>query len=278
MIQVFSSVHLIDQQLLNQEDLKFQILNQSEISDQICIKLHVTIWNLNNNQINFHSTMAFPDDIPTSKMSPPQFASLNNKDFKREGTSHSNALICPPSDAFICPPPRMTLRQSNRSDHIFYKTRICTKFKFGACRNGNNCNFAHGAEEIRQPPPNWQKLVGLRNEDRLQLGNQAEDKKIIQTMKLCKNYCNGEECPYGDNCKFLHEDPAQFRDDSWKSRECSAITIETNNLEVSRAVNKQARGTYRKTKLCRNWKHTGYCSFGINCLFAHGEEGNNNSF
>ncbi|RHN63911.1 putative transcription factor C3H family [Medicago truncatula] len=208
--------------------------------------------------------MAFPDDIPTSKMSPPQFASLSNNDFKREGTSPSNALICPP--------PRMTLPQSNKSDHIFYKTRICTKFRFGTCRNGQNCNFAHGAEELRQPPPHWQKLVGLRSEGRMQLGNHAKDKKIIQTMKLCKNYCNGEECPYGDNCIFLHEDPAQFRDDSLKLRECSAITIETNNLEGSRALNKQARSTYRKTKLCRNWKHTGYCSFGMNCLFAHGEE------
>lgn len=209
--------------------------------------------------------MAFPYDIPTSKMSPPQFTSLNNNDFKREGTSHSNPLICPP--------PRMTLPQSNRSDHIFYKTRICTKFRFGACRNGNNCNFAHGAEEIRQPPPNSQKLVGPCNDDRLQLENRAEYQKIIQRMKLCKHYCNGEECPYGDKCIFLHEDPAQFRNEySLKSRECFAITIETNNLEGSRNVNKQARGTYRKTKLCRNWKETGYCSYGKNCLFAHGEE------
>jgi len=67
-------------------------------------------------------------------------------------------------------------------------------------------------------------------------------------MNLCKKYCNGEECPYGDKCKFLHEDPAQFR------------------------------GTYRKTKLCLKWKDTGYCSFGKNCHFTHGEEGNNNSF
>jgi len=181
--------------------------------------------------------MAFPDDIPTSKMSPPQLPSLNNNDFEREGTSHSNALICPRSDASICPPARMTIPQSNSEGNIFYKTRICTKFIFGACRNGNNCNFAHGAEEIRQPPPNSQKLVGLCN----------EDKKIIHKMNLCKKYCNGEECPYGDNCKFLHEDPAQFR------------------------------GIYRKTKLCLKWKDTGYCSFGKNCHFAHGEEGNDNS-
>jgi len=251
--------------------------------------------------------MNFPDDIPTCRMSPPQFASSSNDiievrpqipmqndhfdqhSFKRARIADNN----PPS-GLMCPPSRMIQPPPNRgTSSIFFKTRICTKFRFGTCRNGENCNYAHGADEIRQPPRNWQELVDPRNEERPQVetrqppSNWDEDQKIIHKMKLCKKYYNGEECPYGDKCSFLHEDPARFRDDSWKTRECSAISIGnigspksfgdgSNNLEGIRAANKPARSTYWKTKLCTQWQNTG-CPYGENCLFAHGEAGNVNS-
>jgi len=187
----------------------------------------------------------------------------------------------------IQPPP------NRGTNNIFFKTRICTKFRFSTCRNGENRNYAHGADEIRQPPRNWQELVDPCNEERPQVEtrqpppNWDEDQKIIHKMKLCKKYYNGEECPYGDKCSFLHEDPARFRDDSWKIRECSAISVGnigspksfgdgSNNLEGIRAMNKPARSAYWKTKLCQ-WQHTGSCPFGETCHFAHGEEGNVNS-
>jgi hypothetical protein len=178
--------------------------------------------------------------------------------------------------------------QTNRgTGYLFYKTRECTKFSLGSCRNGDNCNFAHGKEELRQPPPNWQELVGIRNdrkEERLQVGNWDDDQKIIQKMKLCKKFYNGEQCPYGEKCSFLHEDPAKFRADSWKSRECSVISIGTigspksfgdasDNLEGNSGVTKQPKGTFWKTKLCTRWQNTGSCSFGVDCHFAHGEAG-----
>ncbi|KAK7251340.1 hypothetical protein RIF29_34442 [Crotalaria pallida] len=54
-------------------------------------------------------------------------------------------------------------------------------------------------------------IVGLRgresNEER-PTGNWDDDQKIIHKMKLCKKCCNGEECPYGEKCSFLHEDYA----------------------------------------------------------------------
>ncbi|KAJ0524317.1 putative transcription factor C3H family [Helianthus annuus] len=43
--------------------------------------------------------------------------------------------------------------------HIFYKTRMCQKFLDGTCRNGNGCTFAHGPNDLCEPPPNWQELV-----------------------------------------------------------------------------------------------------------------------
>ncbi|XP_058732608.1 zinc finger CCCH domain-containing protein 39-like [Vicia villosa] len=251
--------------------------------------------------------MSYSENIPTSKMSPfssssssdiievtPQFpisnqcfeagsASDGSQSFRRTrvpDNKQSNAMNHPPSNG--------------GTGNIFFKTRTCIKFgfgtcrngenctfahgddeirqPFGTCRNGENCTFAHGDDEIRQPPANWQELVSPRTDERLQLGeNWKEDQKIIHKMRLCKKYCNGEECPYGDKCNFLHEDPAKYRDDSWKKRESSAISIETSNhLEGSRAGTKQERGAYWKTKICLRWLNTGSCPFGDGCHFAHG--------
>ncbi|CAL5198600.1 unnamed protein product [Lathyrus oleraceus] len=86
-------------------------------------------------------------------------------------------------------------------------------------------------------------------------------------MKLCKKYYNG-----GNKCSFLHENPAKFRDDSWKTRESSTISIGTcNNLEGNRVGTMPARGTYWNAKTCLKWMNTGSCPFGDNCRFAHGD-------
>ncbi|CAI8610274.1 unnamed protein product [Vicia faba] len=213
--------------------------------------------------------MSNSDNIPTFKMSPQLFSSSSS--YSASDGSHSfrrtSVRDNKQSNARMGPP---TIRGTG---NIFFKTRICTRFGFGTCRNGESCTFAHGVGEIRQPPPNWQELVCPRTEGRLQVGrNLNDDEKIIQKMKLCKKYCNGEECPYGDKCNFLHEDLAKFRDDSWKTRESSAINIETSNhLEGSRAGTKQERGTYWKTKMCLKWINTGSCPFGDGCHFAHGD-------
>ncbi|KDP32373.1 hypothetical protein JCGZ_13298 [Jatropha curcas] len=180
--------------------------------------------------------------------------------------------------------------------NIFFKTRMCAKFRSGNCRNGENCNFAHGMQDLRQPPPNWQELVGVgggvRGEDERPSGNWEDDQRIIHKMKLCKKFYNGEECPYGDRCNFLHEDPSKFRDDIGRFRESSAISIGTtgqpmlhgsgglNAPEVSKSVNNVVSDAFRvndmkpvywKTKLCTKWETTGQCPFGEKCHFAHGQ-------
>ncbi|WCJ29684.1 Zinc finger CCCH domain-containing protein 39 [Euphorbia peplus] len=191
--------------------------------------------------------------------------------------------------------PLPSLPINKGTTNIFFKTRMCAKFRTGNCRNGENCNFAHGMEDLRQPPPNWQELVGVGGvrgeEDRPPSGNWDDDQRIIHKMKLCKKFYNGEECPYGDRCNFLHEDPSKFRDDVGKFRESSAISIGTtsqpmingnvalNSVETSKPVNNAISDAFRtnpkpvywKTKLCVKWDTTGQCPFGYLCHFAHGQ-------
>lgn len=157
---------------------------------------------------------------------------------------------------------------------------MCLKFLDGNCRNGESCTFAHGAEDLREPPPNWQEMVA---KDR-GLGNWNDDQRLIHRMKICKKFYNGEECPYGEKCNFLHID----------SGESPVIRIGTvgsgvgnrsgsDQVEVSRNLNLGCDGlrgnsstmkpTCWKTKLCSKWEMTGHCPFGERCHFAHGFSG-----
>ncbi|OVA00473.1 zinc finger protein [Macleaya cordata] len=171
---------------------------------------------------------------------------------------------------------------------IFFKTRLCAKFKAGICPYGDNCNFAHGVEDIRKPPPNWQEIVASHEEDRT-TGNWDEDQKIINRLKLCKKFCNGEECPYGDRCNFLHKDIGKCREDSTRFRESSAISIGTtgspgsngigsNQPDINGLLNSVAdanwgiqKPVFWKTRICIKWDTTGQCPFGEKCHFAHGQ-------
>ncbi|KAL9242423.1 hypothetical protein vseg_016418 [Gypsophila vaccaria] len=204
------------------------------------------------------------------------------------------------------PPVNPTINQPN--GRIFFKTRHCVKFRMGQCKNGENCNFAHGDDDLRQPPPNWQELVsgradewGNSNGNGNGNGNEGwedDDDRIIHKMKLCKRYYNGEECPYGERCNFLHKDPPKFRDVAPPPprfrdgpRESSAISIGTtgppmvprapDSFEVNRGAGNlnvngdasrgNARPVYWKTRICMKFETTGYCPFGNTCHFAHGQ-------
>ncbi|KAA8535067.1 hypothetical protein F0562_030070 [Nyssa sinensis] len=253
--------------------------------------------------------MSFPDPPPPSPYMPPPFSGgdagtfwpqipMNNEHpdmnsqfehappFKRPRNFESN----PPNSAPFPPmnprmnPPNPPVNKG--TTHIFFKTRVCMKFIEGNCRNGENCTFAHGSEDLRQPPPNWQELVSGKDRGP---GNWNDDQRIIHRMKICRKFYNGEECPYGDKCNFLHEEPSKFKTDMLRprenSRESSVIRIGTmeqgngsDQPETNTPVNASSddfrfnmKPAYWKTKLCSKWELTGQCPFRERCHFAHGK-------
>ncbi|KAH6819352.1 hypothetical protein C2S51_002955 [Perilla frutescens var. frutescens] len=186
----------------------------------------------------------------------------------------------PPSFAPF-PPMNPRINQSNvpgnkGTSHIFYKTRICAKFMEGTCRNGEQCTFAHGVEDLREPPPNWQEMI--REKERGNGGGVGwgDDQRMIHRMKICKKYYNGEECPYGDKCNFLHERPSppmkKLKVEMPGQRESSAISIGVTGDSRGNAgdLDQTATAVGWKMRMCSRWE-MGLCNYGERCHFAHGQ-------
>ncbi|KAL3623735.1 hypothetical protein CASFOL_032551 [Castilleja foliolosa] len=190
--------------------------------------------------------------------------------------------------------PRINVPNTNNinkgTSHIFYKTRMCAKFVEGTCRNGDNCTFAHGPDDLREPPPNWQEIIrekeraggsGISNNNWSGgSGNGGDDLRMIHRLKICNKYYNGEECRYGDKCSFLHERPLpkKFMVDGninnngnlVEQRESSAISIGITGDVRGSGGSDLDQKVFWKTKLCSKWE-MGHCPFGDRCHYAHGQ-------
>ena len=199
---------------------------------------------------------------------------------------------------------------SNRSKAIgkmFFKTKLCCKFRAGTCPYITNCNFAHSIEELRRPPPNWQEIVAAHEEERTepreeyQIPSLGSSGYVGETQRSykgrhCKKFYTEEGCPYGDNCTFLHDEQS-------KNRESVAISLGPGGYgggggggggggsggsggggggggsasaggaggSVGGAQN--VKPSNWKTRICNKWELTGYCPFGSKCHFAHGAAG-----
>ncbi|KAA8522042.1 hypothetical protein F0562_012644 [Nyssa sinensis] len=183
------------------------------------------------------------------------------------------------------------LPSSNRSKAIgkmFFKTKLCCKFRAGTCPYITNCNFAHSIEELRRPPPNWQEIVATHEEERAVSSEPVEEFQIPsigssgfvgETQRSykgrhCKKFYTEEGCPYGDNCTFLHDEQS-------KARESVAISLGpgtgggyggngSNGGNGGNGNGSNLKPSNWKTRICNKWEQTGYCPFGNKCHFAHG--------
>ena len=172
---------------------------------------------------------------------------------------------------------------SNRSKAIgkmFFKTKLCCKFRAGTCPYITNCNFAHSIEELRRPPPNWQEIVAAHEEEKTVVSEPREEFQIPSLGssnftgdtqrsykgRHCKKFYTEEGCPYGDNCTFLHDEQS-------KNRESVAISLGPGGYGGAAGNGPNSKPSNWKTRICNKWEMTGYCPFGNKCHFAHGAAG-----
>lgn len=134
---------------------------------------------------------------------------------------------------------------------MFFKTKLCCKFRAGTCPYLNNCNFAHGMEELRKPPPNWQEIVAQQEE----LSLRAERWS-------------------GDSSNHHHH-----------HRQQSQMATVVPSLSPSEAVvlgggggdgNGGGSGSshrFHKTRFCKKYYTEDGCPYGDSCNFLHDDQG-----
>ncbi|XP_028766330.1 zinc finger CCCH domain-containing protein 56-like [Neltuma alba] len=143
----------------------------------------------------------------------------------------------------------------------YFKTQLCRRFRQGICTLGSDCSFAHSVGELR----------------RQELGN---DDRRLQESKLCRMFYQGQQCYYGNTCRFLHTRPG-----SVNSRGNATVEViptghgkrkydqveSQSGFDESSDAELNPRREPLKTKLCIKWDMKGHCPYGHMCRFAHGQ-------
>ncbi|KAL4422138.1 hypothetical protein ABPG77_006827 [Micractinium sp. CCAP 211/92] len=126
--------------------------------------------------------------------------------------------------------------RGGRSSNVFFKTRICNKWRAGACPYGDKCTYAHGEHELRYVPP---EIVA-----------QLEAQQKMQDA-------GGQRVGSGEG------------GDRGRGDDGSAAGPGGGAHGGGPGGGHQS---FYKTRLCIKYMQTGYCHKGASCTFAHGYE------
>jgi hypothetical protein len=102
-----------------------------------------------------------------------------------------------------------SLSREDEAGNPRFKTEICRNFKEkGTCLYGNQCQFAHGSDEMRDS------------------GKQNKYK-----TKLCQKYWIHGYCAYGARCNFLHNEEESGRTGNFPPKKRKASSGSTGGNE-----------------------------------------------
>jgi len=136
------------------------------------------------------------------------------------------------------PPPQGPPQDQSQDPGVFYKTRICNKWREGHCPFGDTCKYAHGEHELRHMNDNLREGIG-----RDAPAPRSHAPSHAGPSSSMRDHRSGS----GDH----HRDSRDSRDRGGSSE--------------------RERGDAHKTRLCSEFMNTGRCRYGSTCTFAHGQ-------
>lgn len=153
-----------------------------------------------------------------------------------------------------------------------YKTTLCRHFERGYCEHGLDCEFAHGAEELRStddaeadaPEDDRGEPVAERRGDAKPPREALAGKLRPDQVEICVDYQRGN-CKFGSSCRFIHnveELGMRVARVPWTS---GTGSNSHGPLLVS------ARGGQGESDICRDFAR-GRCNFGRECRYSHGQD------
>eukprot|EP00055_Hartaetosiga_balthica_P007068 m.23865 g.23865 ORF g.23865 m.23865 type:complete len:267 (+) comp5589_c1_seq2:58-858(+) len=184
-----------------------------------------------------------PDPVATVQVPPPA-DELNDESPQQDGSQ----------DGYSREPQQRHQQGPFHHNHrrqgaMLKKTRLCRGFeRSGECQYGDNCWFAHGQGELREPQP----FMPHRRQH-----------PYVKT-KMCKFMQNGGQCPFKEQCNFAHS--------SMELRPMPAMHQPYMSGPMDYMMRKRPIDSSRyKTRLCKSFSNQGYCKFQDTCAFAHGQ-------
>eukprot|EP01025_Chloroclados_australasicus_P018245 TRINITY_DN19465_c0_g1_i1.p1 TRINITY_DN19465_c0_g1~~TRINITY_DN19465_c0_g1_i1.p1 ORF type:complete len:331 (-),score=37.17 TRINITY_DN19465_c0_g1_i1:477-1469(-) len=152
----------------------------------------------------------------------------------------------------------------------FFKTRICKLWRVGTCPNGDNCGYAHGELELRQP--NMELL-------RLQEGNPAPNPNpmpypnpVGQTPQLGPPGRPPFMQQSHTNINAVSQQPSHFGHRPQANPPFGYSGSFGGLNDMSEEERDRFRGIMYKTKMCPAWVQRGWCNYKDRCSFAHSRQ------
>ncbi|KAK9059395.1 hypothetical protein SSX86_022015 [Deinandra increscens subsp. villosa] len=187
--------------------------------------------------------------------------------------------------------------EANNQDH-----NASTWSDFGEGYRATASNLTHGGDGALLSESFQIPTFG--SSSRVVVGNDRS-----YNHRHCKQYYTEAGCPFGDNCIYIHDKEAKPRESSaiivgpgsgvgyWSgaatgsggrpaaplpraplpAQPLSAATTETAMqplapLLLAQTVSNSTLKPFNwRTQICSRWERTGYCRYGRECFFAHGE-------
>jgi len=105
------------------------------------------------------------------------------------------------------------------SGNLFYKTRLCNKWRTGACPFGDKCTYAHGPGELRRVDMSQQvqfqmpygggmvqqqQIPSTSQTQQQQQQNVPNKSQLYYKTRLCIRFMQSGYCVKGSECTFAH--------------------------------------------------------------------------
>jgi hypothetical protein len=138
------------------------------------------------------------------------------------------------------------------------KRTLCKFFQEGNCRNGDNCSWAHGQEELELPLTEMEPEVLTPPPLLVFPGHEPAGPNEKRT--ICKFWKAGN-CSRGDECTWAHG-----------AQDLGAAAFVEPEVRKPLTIvlpRHEPAGPNEKRTICKYWQ-AGHCALGDECTWAHG--------
>eukprot|EP00927_Polykrikos_kofoidii_P019057 TRINITY_DN18882_c0_g1_i1.p1 TRINITY_DN18882_c0_g1~~TRINITY_DN18882_c0_g1_i1.p1 ORF type:complete len:386 (-),score=80.29 TRINITY_DN18882_c0_g1_i1:111-1268(-) len=155
-----------------------------------------------------------------------------------------------------------------------YKLRLCSYFLRGSCQAGENCNWAHGAHELRSAggrskakvpwrPQSFAKPIAKADDEKDNMSDEADEKDNMSD-EADEEQVDVEGDPPEEPTPVSKKNVRRRRGRRGSGVIGLADSRGKEQLDMTDICN-------YKTKLCETFEEDGTCPDGEDCFFAHGE-------